>query len=166
MLAGALPAVAMLLAGQQVAQPPPEFAVLVVEFGGVAKFAGEPKVCPGADPSEASEDDLCIAEVYDVPVRTVRRISGSPKVAGRALRYTAHNLYGPAGRRLLVKAFPWKRGWLVAGWWRLPNERGEVCLDGQEAEELRITARWSRWREEVIVGKGGGKSYPMRCLRL
>lgn len=167
MLAGALPAAAMLLAGQQEAEasPPPEFAVLVVEFGGVAKFAGVPKVCPGDDSGEASEDDICVAEVYDVPVRTVRRISGPPKVAGRMLRYTAHNLYGPAGRRLLVKVFPWRPGWLVAGWWDLPDERGEVCLDWQDAEALRITAHWSRWPARV-TGGGNAISHPVRCLRL
>ena len=165
MLAGALPEMAMLAAAQS-AEPPPEFAVLVVEFRSVAKFAGIPKVCPGADPGKASEDDICIAELYDVPVRTVRRISGPPKVEGRNLRYTAHNLNGPEGRRMLVMAYPWKREWLVAGWWNIPDERGEVCLDVQDAENLRIKAEWLRWREHVLAGEGDGKSHPVRCLRL
>lgn len=165
MLAGALPAAAMLLAAPS-ADPPPEFAVLVIEFREVAKFAGFPKVCPGTAPGQASEDDLCIAELYDVPVRTVRRISGSPKVAGRMLRYTAHNLYAPPGRRLLVQAFPWKRDWLVAGWWEMPDEHGEICLDAQDAENLQIAAEWSWWRERVRVGAGDGKSDSSRCLRL
>lgn len=162
---GALPAVAMLFAAPST-EPPPEFAVLVVEFREVAKFAGFPKVCPGTAPDEASEDDLCIAELYDAPIRVVRRISGPPKIVGRKLRYTAHNLYGPPGRRLLAEVWLWKREWLVAAWWDLPDERGEVCLDAQDAESLRIKAQWSRWRERVTDGQGDGKSYPMRCLRL
>jgi hypothetical protein len=165
MWGGALPVAAMLFATPG-ADPPPEFAVLAIEFREVATFAGFPKVCPGTAPGEASEDDLCIAELYDVPVRMVRRISGPPRVAGRMLRYTAHNLYGPAGRRLLVQAFLWKRDWLFAGWWEMPDERGEVCLDAQDAENLQIKAQWSRWREQAAVEAGDGKSHPIRCLRL
>lgn len=166
MLGGVLPAVAILVAAQEV-QAPPEFAVLVVEFRAVAEFAGVPAVCPGSAPNEAvSEEDICVVELYDVSVRTVRRISGPAKVAGRMLRYTAHNLNGPVGRRLLVQAFPWKREWLVAGWWDTPDERGEVCLDAQDAENLQIEAQWSRWREPVIAEHGRVMPYPVRCLRL
>ncbi|WP_447725060.1 hypothetical protein [Sphingomonas koreensis] len=164
MLAGALPAAAMLFASPG-AEAPPEFAILVVEFRGAAKFAGFPKICPGANPSEASENSVCIAELYDARVRIVRRISGPPKVTGWTLRYTAHVLRVQEGARMLVMAYRWESGRLFAPWWDLPDERDEVCLDARHAEHLRIKAEWSRWRERVITGGGGG-TYPMRCLRL
>lgn len=165
MLAGALPAMAMLAAVQTV-EAPPEFAVLVVDFRGDAQFAGLPKVCPGSDPADAQEDEVCIAELYDAPVRIVRRIAGTPKVTGRSLRFTAHAIRVSSGSRMLVMAYRWKRDWLFAPWWELPDKRGEVCLEKVSAERLRIEPEWSRWRLRTIVGEGNGIPYPLRCLRL
>ena len=164
MLGGALPAAAILLAAQNVG-PPPEFAVLVVEFEADAKFAGLPRVCPDADPGEAQEGVVCTAELYDAPVQVARHIAGA-RLTGHSLRFPGHALRVRAGSRMLVSAQRWKSGWLFARWWELPDARGEVCLDAQEAGHLRITATWSRWRSRTVVGEGDGISYPLRCLRL
>lgn len=165
MLAGALPAAAMLLAAPG-ADPPPEFAVLVVEFRDDSKFGGFPKVCPGGSPGEGNEDSICIAELYDAPVRLLRRISGPSKVTGWRLRFTAHALRVHVGARMLVMAYRWDGDRLFAPWWELPDERGEVCLDVRNAEYLGIKAEWSRWRERVTVGEGDAIPYSSRCLRL
>ncbi|MEZ0243031.1 MAG: hypothetical protein ACAH11_06615 [Sphingomonas sp.] len=162
---GALVLAAMLTSAD--AAPPPELAVLLVEFRADAKFIGFPRHCPGATPEEdASPDMICTAALYEGPVHVVRQIGGSRSVYGDRMRYTAHAYSIPAGGRLLVRAYrmPDEPG-MFATWWKWPDENGEICIDAAEAKAMEIEARWLKWRARTIIGEGDGKAYPVRCLK-
>jgi hypothetical protein len=160
---GALALAAMLTRAD--AAPPPEMAVLLVEFREDARFIGFPRHCPGATPEEdASPDMICTAALYEGPVQVVRQLGGARSVYGERLRYTAHAYPIPAGGRLLVLAYkmPDEPG-MFATWWRWPDERGEIGVDADEAKTLGIEARSLKWRQRTETV--GDKAYPKRCLR-
>ena len=138
----------------QAAAPAPEPSLMIVEFPFGAKFIGFPKRCPGST-EEDSDDDICIAELYEGPAQTVRHISGPPIRRRVRLRLTAHARNWPAGTRMMVLTIPFndkgKTG-NFAYWWDLPTDGVDYCMD---------TETLARWGDDP-VSRAFAKGYQRR----
>ena len=136
-----------------------DFAVVLIELTGRSEYKGVPLICPG-DTEPTKPDDICLSAVYDVPIDRVRRIAGPRSIRGRRLRYKIIESGLPEGMTILAAVVRTDDApGLYAPWWKMPDERGDICLSREDAESLKIVPQWSRWNARVI-----GVHYPVRCL--
>jgi len=137
---------------------PVDYGVVLIELTGKSEYKGVPLICPGD--SVPKPEDLCMSAVYDVPIDIVRRIAGPPSIRGHKLRYKIIESGFPQGMTILAVVVRTSDApGLYAPWWKMPDERGDICLSREDADDLKIVPQWSHWRSRVI-----GESYPVRCL--
>ncbi len=167
-----LVALALLIATSAAAQDAPpaaepakpvDFSVVLIELTGKSEYKGVPLICPG-DSEPSKPEDFCMSAVHDAPIEIVRRIAGSPSIRGRKLRYKIIEFGFPQGTTILAAVVRTKDApGLYAPWWQRPDERGEICLDREAADDLQIVPQWSHWKSRAIHdGRGGSR--PFRCL--
>lgn len=125
------------VAAAQAAQGP-EPSVMIVEFPRGAPMIGFPHFCPGSSPDEDQSEIICLAELYQGRIRTVRHMSGPPVARGTRLRLTAHARPLARGTRMIVATYPFRDGEVsgqFAFWWALPEENGDFCVAAQTLDE-------------------------------
>ena len=110
------------------AQPAVEPTVMIVEFE--PAYVGIPAGC------EVPET-ICLAELYEGPVKVLRHLSGPPIRSGEIVRYQRHGQLIHPRIRVIVSARPFEdkgtgtRGYF-AFWWDRPVEPGKYCLTDEE----------------------------------
>ena len=106
-------------------EPAPEPTLMIVEFTQGAPMIGFPRGCGDSD-----DGSICLAEVYQGPVRVVRHLSG-PRLGRRSLvRLTAHARRWRPGTRMLVATRPFEDQGTTgqfAIWWRSPEADGDFA---------------------------------------
>ena len=116
-------------------EPAPEPTLMIVEFTSGAPMIGFPAHCPGAPPDEPASESICLAEVYQGPVRVVRHLSG-PRLGRRSLvRLTAHARRWRAGTRMIVATRPFEDQGTTgqfAVWWQSPEADGDFCMTEED----------------------------------
>jgi hypothetical protein len=107
--------------------------VMIVEFE--PKYVGMPVSC--GDPDEEGNPTICLAELYEGPVRVLRHLSGPAIPSGQILRYSHHGQFINPRIRLIVAARPFEdkgtKGYF-AFWWDRPTEPGSYCVTDEELE--------------------------------
>jgi hypothetical protein len=112
---------------------PVDYAVVLVELTGRSEYKGVPLICPG-DTEPSRPDDVCISAVYDVPIDIVRRVGGVSSIRGRKLRYKIAESGFPEGITILAAVVRTAdTPGLYAPWWKMPDERGDICLNREDA---------------------------------
>jgi hypothetical protein len=138
---------------------PADFSVMLIELTGRSEYKGVPLICPG-DSEPSKPGDICMSAVYDVPIDVVRWIAGPRTIHGRRLRYKIIESGFPEGMTILAAVVRTQDApGLYAPWWKMPDERGDICLSREDAESLKIVSQWSRWKSRLL-----GEHYPVRCL--
>lgn len=166
---GALAALLLAMAGQGPA-PPPEPTMMIVEFPRGVPVIGLPARCPGST-GEESEQDICIAELYEGRAVLVRHLLGPRIRRHERVRLTAHARRWRAGTRMLVATQPFDdRGTTghFAFWWHMPEADGDFCISARNLAEwgdgpvTRVLARgyWRRFRAFGYL-----ESADFRCIR-
>lgn len=132
----ALPLLVLALQGgteamAQIIEPAPEPTLMIVEFPSGAPVIGLPARCPGAPPDEPANESICLAELYQGPVRVVRHLSGPRLGRGLLVRLTAHARRWRPGTRMIVATRPFEdqgTAGQFAIWWLSPEADGDFCL--------------------------------------
>jgi hypothetical protein len=124
-----------------------EDSTLLVELRDNARMIGLPAVCPGSSPDENQEEIICLAELYEVPVRVLRHIDGAPTPRRLNVRFTAHSFHAVWRRNvrflLIVRPFEDKgRTGHFAWFWDWENDEGRFCKTAEEVghyEEFTVS---------------------------
>ena len=137
LLLGSVAAPAFAEQGQEAGQSKETDAELVSSFvlvrlSGDAKMIGYPAVCPGTSPQEDQSQILCMAELYEAPVRVIRHLGGPRTDRALTIRFTAHSFYAVWRKdvRFLLSVVPFEDKGSTGhfAWqWDWENENGEFC---------------------------------------
>ncbi len=112
----------------------PEPSTLLVRVTKTARMIGYPAVCPGTDPADAHEDDICMAELYEAKAHVLKNLGGPETVRDLTIRFTAHSFHVVWHKdvRFLLVVSPFEdkgaKGHF-ASYWDWENESGEFCRD-------------------------------------
>ena len=102
--------------------PAVEPSVLIVEFE--PSYVGIPVGCE-------NPETICLAELYEGPMRVLQHLSGPSIQSGQILRYSRHGQYIKPRVRLVVAVRPFEdngtKGYF-AFWWERPVEPGKYCV--------------------------------------
>ena len=120
----------------------PDTSAVLVELLGNAKFVGFPAVCPGTLPEDNQDEVICLAELYEVPVRVIRPLGGVRTAKRLTIRFTAHSFHAVWRKhsRFLLDIVPFEdkgRRGHFAWYWDWPDDNGRFCQDSGSVENIR-----------------------------
>jgi hypothetical protein len=160
--------------GAAAATPSPAPAVeptmMIVEFPQGVPVIGVPARCPGATDDD-SEEDICIAELYEGRAIVARHLSGPRITRHERVRLTAHARRWPGGTRMLVVTRPFNdRGTTgqFAFWWHLPEPDGDFCVGAETLTQWAdgpVSRRFARGYRRHFRPDGYLERADFRCIR-
>jgi hypothetical protein len=114
--------------------PEPGPTLVLAEVTRPARYIGIPQSC--VEPDESGEVPICLMEIYEAEVRTLRHWSGPDVPARFTVRFTAHSFHGVwrRGTRFILRLLPFEdagRSGLFASYWDWEDTNGEFCNDDQ-----------------------------------
>lgn len=106
---------------------------ILVEIQHPAKMIGFPAVCPGTSAEDDQSEIVCMAELYEAPVRVLDHLGGKRTKKWLNIRFTAHSFSAvwKKDRRFLLSVVPFEdngqKGYFAYSWeWE--NDDGEFCI--------------------------------------
>jgi hypothetical protein len=105
-----------------------------------ARFIGFPRSC--AEPDTSGQVPICLMEIYEADVRTLRRWTGPDVPTRFTVRFTAHSVHAvwQRGTRFILQLQPFKdagRTGLFASYWDGEDRYGQFC--NQDETIARMT---------------------------
>lgn len=158
MLAAALVLLASLAQNEgglpQSADPAP--TLVLAEVVRPARYIGIPRTC--FEPDENGEMPICMMEIYEADVRTLRHWSGPEVPARMTVRFTAHSAHAvwQRGTRFVLQLRPFEdagRSGLFASYWDWEDRNGEFCNQDETIARLPpdIGAIYRRGHQRIIA---------------